>query len=85
MVKIVDVAKQAGVSTATVSRVMSGALGVSEETRTRVNAAVKSLGYRPDLAARRLRSGRTDTLGLIVSDIRNPFFTEISRAVEDVA
>lgn len=85
MVKIVDVAKQAGVSTASVSRVISGLPGVSEETRTRVNAAVKSLGYRPDLAARRLRSGRTDTLGLIVSDIRNPFFTEISRAVEDVA
>jgi LacI family fructose operon transcriptional repressor len=85
MVKIMDVAKQAGVSTASVSRVISGLPGVSEETRTRVNAAVKSLGYRPDLAARRLRSGRTDTLGLIVSDIRNPFFTEISRAVEDVA
>ncbi|MGB4358897.1 MAG: LacI family DNA-binding transcriptional regulator [Rhodoferax sp.] len=85
MVKIVDVAKQAGVSTASVSRVISGASGVSEETRRRVNAAVESLGYRPDLAARRLRSGRTDTLGLIVSDIRNPFFTEISRAVEDVA
>ncbi|MBK1682358.1 LacI family transcriptional regulator [Rhodoferax fermentans] len=85
MVKIVDVAKQAGVSTASVSRVISGLPGVSEETRKRVNAAVKALGYRPDLAARRLRSGRTDTLGLIVSDIRNPFFTEISRAVEDVA
>jgi LacI family fructose operon transcriptional repressor len=85
MVKIVDVAKLAGVSTASVSRVISGLSGVSEETRKRVNAAVKSLGYRPDLAARRLRSGRTDTLGLIVSDIRNPFFTEISRAVEDVA
>ena len=85
MVKIMDVAKQAGVSTASVSRVISGLPGVSEETRARVNAAVKSLGYRPDLAARRLRSGRTDTLGLIVSDIRNPFFTEISRAVEDVA
>ena len=85
MVKIVDVAKHAGVSTASVSRVMSGQPGVSDETRTRVNAAVKALGYRPDLAARRLRSGRTDTLGLIVSDIRNPFFTEISRAVEDVA
>ena len=85
MVKIMDVAKQAGVSTASVSRVISGVPGVSEETRKRVNAAVKSLGYRPDLAARRLRSGRTDTLGLIVSDIRNPFFTEISRAVEDVA
>ncbi|MDR3371891.1 LacI family DNA-binding transcriptional regulator [Rhodoferax sp.] len=85
MVKIVDVAKQAGVSTASVSRVMSGSPGVSDETRERVNAAVKLLGYRPDLAARRLRSGRTDTLGLIVSDIRNPFFTEVSRAVEDVA
>jgi len=85
MVKIVDVAKLAGVSTASVSRVISGLSGVSEETRQRVNAAVKSLGYRPDLAARRLRSGRTDTLGLIVSDIRNPFFTEISRGVEDVA
>ncbi|MBB1073284.1 LacI family DNA-binding transcriptional regulator [Rhodoferax sp. 4810] len=85
MVKIVDVAKQAGVSTASVSRVISGLPGVSEETRARVDAAVKALGYRPDLAARRLRSGRTDTLGLIVSDIRNPFFTEISRAVEDVA
>lgn len=85
MVKIVDVAKLAGVSTASVSRVISGLSGVSEETRKRVNAAVKALGYRPDLAARRLRSGRTDTLGLIVSDIRNPFFTEISRAVEDVA
>ena len=85
MVKIVDVAKTAGVSTASVSRVISGLPGVSEETRERVNAAVKSLGYRPDLAARRLRSGRTDTIGLIVSDIRNPFFTEISRAVEDVA
>jgi LacI family fructose operon transcriptional repressor len=85
MVKIVDVAKRAGVSTASVSRVISGAPQVSEETRKRVNAAIKALGYRPDLAARRLRSGRTDTLGLIVSDIRNPFFTEISRAVEDGA
>ena len=85
MAKIVDVAKQAGVSTASVSRVISGAPQVSEETRKRVNAAIKSLGYRPDLAARRLRSGRTDTLGLIVSDIRNPYFTEISRAVEDGA
>ncbi len=85
MVKIVDVAKQAGVSTASVSRVMSGLPGISDETRARVNAAVKLLGYRPALAARRLRSGKTDTLGLIVSDIRNPFFTEISRAVEDVA
>ena len=77
MVKIVDVAKRAGVSTASVSRVISGHPGISDELRERVNVAVKALGYRPDLAARRLRSGRTDTLGLIVSDIRNPFFTEV--------
>jgi LacI family fructose operon transcriptional repressor len=85
MVRIVDVAKLAGVSTASVSRVVSGLSGVTEATRARVDAAVKTLGYRPDLAARRLRSRKTDTIGLIVSDIRNPFFTELSRAVEDVA
>ncbi len=85
MTQIKDVAKQAGVSVASVSRVMAGHAGVSEVTRQRVLEAVQALDYRPDLAARRLRSRRTDTIGLIVSDIRNPFFTEISRAVEDVA
>ena len=85
MAQIKDVARQAGVSVASVSRVMAGHAGVSEATRQRVLDAVQALDYRPDLAARRLRSRRTDTIGLIVSDIRNPFFTEISRAVEDVA
>ena len=85
MAQIKDVAKQAGVSVASVSRVLTGQTKVSEATRQRVLAAVKALDYRPDLAARRLRSRRTDTIGLIVSDIRNPFFTEVSRAVEDVA
>jgi LacI family fructose operon transcriptional repressor len=85
MAQIKDVAKQAGVSVASVSRVMAGHAGVSEATRQRVLEAVQALDYRPDLAARRLRSRRTDTIGLIVSDIRNPFFTEVSRAVEDVA
>ncbi len=85
MAQIKDVAKQAGVSVASVSRVMAGHTGVSEATRQRVLDAVQALDYRPDLAARRLRSRRTDTIGLIVSDIRNPFFTEVSRAVEDVA
>ncbi len=85
MAQIKDVAQQAGVSVASVSRVMAGHAGVSEATRQRVLDAVQALDYRPDLAARRLRSRRTDTIGLIVSDIRNPFFTEISRAVEDVA
>ncbi|MGB2682445.1 MAG: LacI family DNA-binding transcriptional regulator [Candidatus Competibacter sp.] len=85
MAQIKDVAKQAGVSVASVSRVLAGRSGVSETVRQRVMAAVSDLDYRPDLAARRLRSRQTDTIGLIVSDIRNPFFTEVSRAVEDVA
>lgn len=85
MVRILDVAKHAGVSVASVSRVLSGLPGAGEATRDRVMASVEALGYRPNLAARRLRSRRTDTLGLIVSDIRNPYFMEVSRAVEDVA
>ena len=73
MANIKEVAHHAGVSVASVSRVMAGHTGVSEATRQRVLTAVKALDYRPDLAARRLRSRRTDTIGLIVSDIRNPF------------
>ena len=85
LVQIKDVAKLAGVSVASVSRVLAGLPHVSEPTRRRVMEAVQELDYRPDLAARRLRSRRSDTIGLIVSDIRNSFFTEVSRAVEDVA
>ncbi len=85
MVRILDVAKHAGLSVASVSRVLAGLPGVSEATRERVMTSVEELGYRPNLAARRLRSRRTDTLGLIVSDIRNPYFVEVGRAVEDVA
>ena len=70
---------------ASVSRALGGLPGVSDKTRDHVLASAQALGYRPNLAARRLRSRRTDTLGLIVSDIRNPYFTEVSRAVEDVA
>lgn len=85
MARIQDVARHAGVSVASVSRVLAGLPGVSKTTRDKVMTSVAALDYRPDLAARRLRSRRTDTLGLIVSDIRNPFFMEVSRAVEDVA
>ncbi len=85
MVSIKEVAEAAGVSTATVSRVLSNGLHVRPEVRARVMAAVERLGYRPNLVARSLRSQQSNTLGLIVSDIRNPFFTSISRAVEDVA
>ncbi len=82
---IKDVAEAAGVSTATVSRVLSNGAHVRPELRGRVLAAVDRLGYRPNLVARSLRARRTSTLGLIVSDIRNPYFTSISRAVEDTA
>jgi len=65
--------------------VLSNGLHVRSEVRERVMAAVERLGYRPNLVARSLRSRQSNTVGLIVSDIRNPFFTSISRAVEDTA
>ncbi|EIZ80891.1 transcriptional regulator, LacI family [Novosphingobium sp. Rr 2-17] len=83
-VGIKDVAKVADVSPATVSRVLAGR-SVDPAMRDRVMAAVQSTGYRPNLAARRLRSRHSNTIGLIVADIRNPFFTAVSRVVEDVA
>lgn len=79
-----DVARAAGVSPATVSRAL-GNVPVSDELRARVEAAIRETGYRPNLSARRLRSRHSQTIGLIVADIRNPFFTAISRVVEDVA
>lgn len=85
MASIKDVAQTAGVSTATVSRVLSNGLHVRPEVRARVMAAVEKLAYRPNLVARSLRVQQSNTIGLIVSDVRNPFFTSISRAVEDTA
>lgn len=83
-VGIRDVARVAGVSTATVSRAL-GRGPVSAALREQVEAAVRATGYRPNLSARRLRSKAAQTIGLIVADIRNPFFTAVSRAVEDAA
>ena len=81
---IKDVARAAGVSAATVSRVLGNG-PVSADLREKVEAAVRATGYRPNLSARRLRSQHSRTIGLVVSDIRNPFFTTLSRAVEDAA
>jgi LacI family fructose operon transcriptional repressor len=83
-VSIHDVARVAGVSTSTVSRAL-GQGPVSEDVRARVEAAVRETGYRPNLMARRLRSQHSGIVGLIVADIRNPFFTAAIGAVEEVA
>ncbi|MEE9889435.1 substrate-binding domain-containing protein [Stenotrophomonas maltophilia] len=83
-ISINDVARVAGVSKSTVSRVLGGG-PVSEDVRRRVELAIRQTGYRPNLQARRLRSRHTGIIGLIVADIRNPFFTALIRAVEEVA
>lgn len=81
---IKDVAERAGVSVATVSRVLGNG-PVSAELRERVEKAIAASGYRPNLSARRLRSQHSQTIGFMVSDIRSPFFTALSRVVEDEA
>lgn len=83
-ISIKDVARAAGVAPSTVSRAL-GKGPVSPEVRQRVEAAVAATGYRPNLSARRLRSQRSMTVGLIVADIRNPFFTHLARAIETAA
>ena len=83
--KLADVALRAGVSTATVSRVLTSKPHVSEGVRRRVLAAVDELNFRPRRLARSLRSQRSHVLGLLISDIQNPFFTAIVRAIEDIA
>jgi LacI family fructose operon transcriptional repressor len=83
-ISINDVARVAGVSKSTVSRAL-GQGPVSDAVRARVEAAVRQTGYHPNLMARRLRSQHSGILGLVVADIRNPFFTALIRAVEEVA
>ena len=79
---IKDVAVLAGVSTATVSSVVTGRRGVSPELRERVMAAVEATGYRPNLVAQSLRDRRTLTIGVSVPDITNPFFNAVVRAID---
>jgi len=80
-----DVATRAGVSTATVSRALRGRVGVDPATRKRVEVAALELRYRPSRVARSLKLRATQTIGLIVTDIENPYFPQIVRAVEDAA
>jgi LacI family transcriptional regulator len=85
MVTARDVARRAGVSTSTVSHVLNGTRVVSAELRERVLAAARELHYEPNAVARSLKIKRSNALGLIISDIGNPFFTAVVRGVEDVA
>ena len=79
------VAQRAGVSKATVSRVMNGTAHVSEETAQRVREAIAELDFHPDINARTLGSGRSHLYGLIISDITNPYFPELVKAFEHIA
>lgn len=85
MTTIRDVAQHCGVSTATVSRALAGKEYIREELRQQIREAAAALGYRPNLVARNLRSSRSTTIGLVVADVQNPYFTRICRAVEDEA
>ncbi len=81
-----DVARYAGVSTAVVSYVVNGGpKKVAPATEAKVQDAIRVLGYRPNAAARALKLGSSETLGLVVPDISNPFFSLFSHAVEDAA
>ena len=84
-VRIKDVARAAGVSVATVSRVLNAADKVNPATQERVLDAIRELGYRPNLLASNLRRQKTRTLGVVISDIENPHYTEMVRVVEDAA
>ena len=79
--KLRDVAAVAGLSPATVSRYLNGNIALPQATRDRIDAAIGALGYRPNLLARRLSTGRSGTIGLVVPDIANPFFAAIAKGV----
>ncbi len=84
-VRIQEVALRAKVSSATVSRVLANKPHVREELKERVLRVVQDLGYEPNRVARSLRVSRSSVIGLIISDVRNSFFQQLARAVEDMA
>lgn len=82
-VTIYDVAKVAKVSIATVSKVINQTGSISEKTRNRVLKVMEDLNYKPSVVASALTGKRTNTVGLLIPDLANPFFAEIARSVED--
>ncbi|RXZ79104.1 LacI family transcriptional regulator [Paenibacillaceae bacterium] len=83
--KIIDVAAKAGVSPATVSRVLNQGNGVTPKTRTKVMKAIDELNYHPNAAAKNLRSQKSMAIGVIAQDINNAYFTEIIKGIENMA
>jgi LacI family transcriptional regulator len=84
-VTIYDVAREANVSMATVSRVVNGNPNVKPATRKKVQEVIERLGYRPNAVARGLASKKTTTVGVIIPDISSTFFAELARGIEDIA
>ncbi len=84
-ITIYDVAREAGVSMATVSRVVNGNPNVKPATRKKVLETIERLGYRPNAVARGLASKKTTTVGIVIPDISNTFFAEVVRGIEDIA
>lgn len=84
-ITIKDVARESGVNISTVSRALNNEYGVNPQTRDMVVAVASRLNYRPNRVARGLVTGRSHSLALIVSDIRNPFFAEVARGAADAA
>ncbi|MBB3182038.1 LacI family DNA-binding transcriptional regulator [Variovorax sp. Sphag1AA] len=81
-VSVIDVAREAGVAPGSVSRALNGEKHVSAELRSRVNQAAQRLGYRPHAYAQGLRLGRSNTIGMLVSDMRHPMYAGVVAAVE---
>jgi LacI family transcriptional regulator len=82
---IIEVARQAGVSTATAGRVLGSYGYASEEIQKKVRAAAEALGYRPNRLARGFKTGKTQTIGVVAGDIESPFYASVLRGVADVA
>lgn len=85
MVSIKEVAVRAGVSVGTVSNVLNRPEAVAAASRSKVRRAIEGLGYVRNESARQLRAGRSHTIGLVVLDVANPFFTDVARGVEATA
>lgn len=84
MATIKDVAKLAGVSICTVSRALADKNNIKPQTRERVLSAARELDYKPNFSARSLKIGSTNTLGLIVPDITNPYYPKVAKALRNM-